>query len=311
MTTLGNGWKTGMIRDSSDTINIRWATYFPQPGTPRQWLVFLNGRSEWIEKYAYVAPDMHLPEDCGFLTMDHRGQGGSGGARSFVEDYSHFASDLRDIVNLIVGDAPYAIFGHSMGGLIALYAQMMGYIDAQRIALLSPLLGIPNSPIPTTLARPISKWISAVGLGPLSARRASPKEDTFAGNFLTGSYARFIDFCRSPYPCPPPTFQWVEATFRAFDEIFSHKNLSELTAPVLIVAAGREKVVDNNAIFNWVAEAEACKVKEIRFEIIREGLHELLSETPPIYRRTIDRLQHWFGFRVTGTRESVTTQASV
>lgn len=307
MTDLGEGWKTGTIRDTSDTVNIRWASYFPHGGTPKQWLVFLNGRSEWIEKYAYVAQDLKLPEDCGFLTMDHRGQGTSGGARSFVEDYSHFAGDVRDVVNLVVGDAPYSIFGHSMGSLIALYAQMLGYIDARKIALLSPLFGIPERPVPTSIARPVSKFVTRVGLGPLSARRGAEDETNFACNQLTSSYARFVNFCRSPYPCPPPTFQWVDATFRAFDEIFSSKNMSELTVPILILGSGKEKIVSNDAIYDWVAKAEAAKLKDLRFEMIHEGMHELLSETQAIYHRAIDRLQKWFGFeaRAHGTKLSL------
>jgi lysophospholipase len=142
-------------RSTDDRLDLRYAVHWRGTGEPERFVVLLNGRTEWIEKYDYVAKDLALPSGTAFLTWDHRGQGASGGARSYVESYDDYAEDARRIVAEAVGDKPYALIGHSMGGLIALHATLTGRLSPRALVLLSPLLGLPNEPVPRPLARPL------------------------------------------------------------------------------------------------------------------------------------------------------------
>ena len=82
-------------------------------------LFLLQGRSEWLEKFTTLIESLDLAEDVAWATWDHRGQGGSGGKPSHIEDYSEFASDTAEMVELLSQGRPYSFVCHSMGGLIA------------------------------------------------------------------------------------------------------------------------------------------------------------------------------------------------
>ena len=123
-------WKFKTIR-SFDETPIRYATY--SRGTdPSKALIFLNGRTEWIEKYQGLPLKLNLPEDVVFITMDHRGQGASGGLRADVDSYESFVKDIGTVLNRACRDLPYSIIAHSMGGLIGLYGCLTHHLTAQK-----------------------------------------------------------------------------------------------------------------------------------------------------------------------------------
>src|SRR5690606_3257273 len=121
---LSNHWQIGTTVDSTKSLSIRYALYKKTTNPITRCIVYLNGRTEWIEKYSHLANDLRLPEDCGFLALDHRGQGGSGGARSWVASYDDYVNDTRLVIDLVIPGLPYAIVAHSMGGLIAIYGNL-------------------------------------------------------------------------------------------------------------------------------------------------------------------------------------------
>ena len=73
-------FESGTLPSDHGDCKIRWGL-FTQQAECKRFVLFVNGRSEWIEKYHYLPELLQLPSDCGFLTLDHRGQGASGGTR--------------------------------------------------------------------------------------------------------------------------------------------------------------------------------------------------------------------------------------
>jgi alpha-beta hydrolase superfamily lysophospholipase len=101
----------------------QWAS-----GTPRFVVCMSHGAAEHISRYARVAGWF---AERGGLTFgaDHRGQGSSGGPPGHVESFSVYASDLDAVVKAQIDSLPpesrpdkipWFLFGHSMGGLVAL-----------------------------------------------------------------------------------------------------------------------------------------------------------------------------------------------
>ena len=41
-----------LTRDPADTLDLRYGVHFRGKGEPKRFVVFLNGRTEWLEKYA-------------------------------------------------------------------------------------------------------------------------------------------------------------------------------------------------------------------------------------------------------------------
>jgi acylglycerol lipase len=85
-------------------------------------LLLVHGVGEHAGRYNHVANQM---TDAGIEVhaYDHRGFGGSGGQRAYVDRWTDFHDDLGPrlaAARSAMPDVPLVLYGHSMGGLIAL-----------------------------------------------------------------------------------------------------------------------------------------------------------------------------------------------
>lgn len=285
--------KINTIRDQQAILDLRYGTWTPGTDRPKSYVVFANGRTEWIEKYAYLPESFGLSLDQGFVTWDHRGQGASGGARAHVEDYSRFAADAALIIDATTHGQPYIMVTHSMGGLIALVAIMSGLIKPKALVMCSPLLGLPNNPIPRVFARPAAKLLRTLGLGPVSSGAGTFETAPFANNILTNSPEMFARIKASPYKVPGPTFGWVDATFRAIDFCFDPDNLRSFMVPTIVMYGEDERVVDPDAFGRWVKVANEYAQTKIEIMSVPGARHELFSEVDLYYRQAVEVVQSW------------------
>jgi lysophospholipase len=279
------------VRDETDSATLRCGIAGAKK--PSHWLVFLNGRTEWSEKYEHLLQDLPMSDDCGFLTFDHRGQGASDGERAWIDSYDTFAKDLKKVIQTYVGDKPFDMVCHSMGGLIALTAIMNDYIRPHSLVLSSPLLGLPPKPFPPRVSGFLSGILSSVGFGKVNSGGANHWRPPFAKNTLTHSHARYQVIQQSPYPVPSPTFEWVRASWLATQKVFKRANLEKLTMPILVVGGTKEEVVDIECFRKWVVEASKYSQASVEFFWISGGKHELLFESPEFYNPTIEKIRSW------------------
>lgn len=282
----------GTVRDQRDTLDLRYAV-MRGPVEPRRFLVFLNGRTEWIEKYAYLVRDLGLPDDCAFLTMDHRGQGASGGVRAYVDSYESFAADARVVVETVCGDKPYAMVSHSMGGLISLFSVLEGYLRPQSLVLSSPLFGLPNAPLPRVVSKSAARVLTSLHLGTLSSGVGAVGERPFAGNIYTHHAARYAAMLATPYPVGGVTFGWVAATFAAIEAVFEPKKIAKLTVPTLVMGGTDERVVEYESFQRWVYVASQHTQAPLQLRLIPDARHELFSETPEFYDPALAATRQW------------------
>jgi alpha-beta hydrolase superfamily lysophospholipase len=110
-------------RDGVDLRSYLW----PAVGTPRAHLLLVHGIAEHAGRYRYVGTQL---ASAGITThaYDQRGFGASGGHRAYVDRWSQYHDDLADRLAAVRSAAeglPVVLYGHSMGGLIAL-----GYVLA-------------------------------------------------------------------------------------------------------------------------------------------------------------------------------------
>jgi alpha-beta hydrolase superfamily lysophospholipase len=124
MTTLADGvLGTARTRDGVELRTLRW----PAAGATRAHVLLIHGIAEHAGRHAQVASRF---ASAGIETnaFDLRGFGASGGPRAFVDHWSRYHDDLEDqlVANrAAAGRLPVILYGHSMGGLIAL-----GYVLA-------------------------------------------------------------------------------------------------------------------------------------------------------------------------------------
>ena len=276
-------WEIGHLVSPIDGTLIRYGV-FNQTAETNRAIVFVNGRGEWIEKYSeFFFHDLNLARDCMVVALDHRGQGASEGQKAHVRSYEDFAADLTQVIQKTCHKMPYDLMCHSMGALIGVYASLMGMASPTRIICTGPLFGLPNSPIPRLVSRPVSSFLNFLGAGSLGTGVASHDKAGFEKNDLTTDRRKWGIICDSPYSIPGPTFGWVHATFEACDMVFNDISLSQLKCPVLILEGEWESVVDHSAISRWVSLAQKRSRFKVSHEVIPQAKHELFFEGGEAY----------------------------
>jgi len=151
---------TARTRDGLELRTLRW----PAAGPTRAHLLLVHGIAEHAGRHAHVASRL-ASAGIETHTYDLRGFGLSDGRRAFVERWSVYHDDLEDqlaAVRAAAGGLPVILYGHSMGGLIAL-----GYV-----------LGDPPRPLPELLVLSAPAIASVGGwIRPLAAvlGRALPR----------------------------------------------------------------------------------------------------------------------------------------
>ncbi len=286
---LQKDWKIGWINSPKGDGKIRYAIYSRQ-AKPDAYILFLNGRTEWIEKYSYVAEDLGIPENWGFISVDHRGQGFSVGLKGHVETYDDFALDLKALTMAICKDTPYFTLTHSMGGLINLYAMVKGCIKPRFSIMCAPLLAMPNKPFPAVVSKALSGMLTNLGLGQVSTGLGRFDTVDFEKNVLTHSRQRFERLIKSPCPVLSPTFAWVSASFAAVSTIYEPANLRQLNIPIKIIQGTQEAVVPIGAAEEWQIALTQNSENDAELVLIEGGRHELLSEEPAIYKKALDEI---------------------
>jgi len=111
----------GVVVRARDGVELR--TYeWPAVGAPRAHLLLVHGIAEHAGRYAHVGTQL---ANAGITAhaYDQRGFGRSGGHRAYVDHWSQLHDDVEDRlaeVRSAAAGLPVVLYGHSMGGLIAL-----------------------------------------------------------------------------------------------------------------------------------------------------------------------------------------------
>jgi lysophospholipase len=287
-------WEIKTINSPVDGTPIRYATAARRGNELKRFIVLVNGRTEWIEKYDYFPDRMEMPADCGFVTWDHRGQGASGGPRAFVATYEHYVADAVAVLGEAVGDRPYVIAAHSMGGLISITGVLERKIKPQALAISGPLLAMPSRPLPAVLMRPFVEFLTKIHLGAVTSGAAQHQRWPFKHNRLTHSLEMFRKIRNSPYKVPGATFGWAAASFAAIENIYRSDLLSTISVPILVMAGSKDVAVDPQGFEKWVGIAKQYSKAPVQLSIINGAKHELFAEAPPYIDETFRHMKTWF-----------------
>jgi alpha-beta hydrolase superfamily lysophospholipase len=105
-------------RDGLELRTLRWLA----AGNTRAHLLLIHGIAEHAARHAHVATRF---AQAGIEThaFDLRGFGESSGRRAYLDTWSQYHDDVEDqlaAIRTVSGSLPVVLYGHSMGGLIAL-----------------------------------------------------------------------------------------------------------------------------------------------------------------------------------------------
>ncbi len=260
------------------------ATPDPTKGksTPRGTLVITHGMGEHSDCYHHTAEAL-VSMGWNVFSWDLRGHGRSEGKRGFIADFNHYALDLdfflRHLKNTGKLDGPFALIGHSMGGLITL-RHLLNEIKSesadggkspspQVVTLSSPLLSV-------ALAVPVIKDLAAKFLykviPSITLFNEIKYEDlTRDPQFLKG-YA--TDTLRHDKISPGVYLGMLE------NMAMVKEQSALLQLPILVQAAGEDKIVSLPAIKEFFPLIGAKEKKLIVYE---GNHHEIFND--------LDRMQ--------------------
>jgi lysophospholipase len=145
------------------------------------------------------------------------------------------------------------------------------------LVLVAPMLALNTGFIPRLLAELLIGGARLAGLGHRAAWR-DDLSDPRRQLRLTASRARYEDsqWWKTERPgmgLGTPTWNWLAAAMTGARRIAHRSQLAGVTAPVLLLAAGFDKLVRDSAI-----EAAAWRLPDGEFQLLPTARHEMLRE---------------------------------
>jgi lysophospholipase len=283
---------------AADGVKLRFARW--NPATPRKGTVCLfGGRGDMIEKFFEVIEELRAR---GFTvaTLDWRGQGGSqrllkDPCKGYVRKFDDYQLDLEVFMREIVlpdCPPPYFALAHSMGGAIMLEALTFGRRWFDRVVLTSPMIGLYGKPgLPSV--RIATRIAVLLGLGRFYVPGGSSYVITnrpFLGNLVTSDPVRYQRTASLVETVPElglgsATFGWAAAAFKAMQRMQDPMYPSAIRQPMLILAAGADRIVSTAA-----TERFAVRLRAGAHLVVPGSRHEIMNERDPF------RAQFWAAF---------------
>lgn len=270
---------------------IRFGSVFPrEPVKPKALVIVLPGLGEFIEKYYETCRNL-LENGFAVGLMDWMGQGKSGryfeddpykrhsgGFHQDIEDLDYFLKHYMKPMAVLtdVGRLPFALLAHSMGGNLGL-RYLAEHPDVFSCAAFSaPMAGIKGIPTPAWPALKILHWVLGTSFAPGQGNwddspRKKPDQSLFSSD-PERARVHYAWFEKEPgVQIHGVTYGWVYQALRACAHL--HRNLHTITTPCVIAAAGKDDIVDSNAVrraARQIPNAELLELPEARHEILME-----------------------------------------
>ena len=288
---------------TSDNLSIRYGIWSCQKEKKLGSIILLNGRTEFMEKYTETIGELNQR---GFdvYSFDWRGQGLStrmlaNRHKGFIKNYDIYINDLENFISKVVQPeavSPLVILAHSMGAHIALRFIHDHSGIAARAVLVSPMINIMPTIFPRWFIRFIVRVATKAGFRHAYAIGSGDYADEkFEGNRLTSDPERFMDEEKAIAENPDlalggVTYGWLASTFESIDILTKPGFAEKITAPILIISAGDDKVVSIKAQKRICSSLANC-----RFIEIPGARHEILMEIDAIRSVFWDQFDRFTG----------------
>lgn len=269
---------------AADGVGLHWRCCAPIE--PRALVVLVHGLGEHAGRYAHV---LAFLAERGFAcrVFDLRGHGRSGGLQGHVDSFGDYLEDLRIVHDEAAREhagLPVFLFGHSMGGLVALRYAQERPLGLRGLVLSSPLLGIAPGSRPSFLLAALGRLLSRLRPTFRLASTVDPRH-------LSRDPAVGAAYAADPFVGRRVSARWFTASLQAMDE--AQANAPKLAVPTLILAAGEDFLADTEATRRFAGNAPAANVE---LQVWDGFYHELLNA--PQKQAVLDRIAGWIESRI-------------
>ena len=257
-------------------------------------VLILPGFTEFCEKYALFARTLVTSGyDC--LIIDWPGQGRSGqlGAHQLIVHLDQFSA-YYDALDEVLAEAGwqaerFSVFGHSLGGHLALNCAKAWPHLVRRLVLCAPMI-VPKGP-PIWLTRVLATVLIKAGFRhralPFVAMPSIEERRKFRLNNLLTRSSEGYDRQYQIFETRPElrrvhaSVGWIRAAFTSCAATTLNPDwMASVDVPTLALMAGDEGVVDPAASRRMLSYLPDC-----RLVWFADARHELLSELPKVTAR--------------------------
>jgi alpha-beta hydrolase superfamily lysophospholipase len=265
MTSLTLRLGEGSLQVSSG-LRLRYLSW--EVTEARAAVVVVHGLSDHAARYARMAQAL-ADINVSTFALDLRGNGLSEGRRGHANSFGCFLQDLdrfrREVSGLIHPSTPLYLFGHSMGGLIALRYQQE-YAGAFRGMIVS-------SPWLAT-AVPVPRWKST--LANLLARvlPAAPFSSKLKAEHMSHDAAAVQAYRDDPLVHDRITPRLFTEVSREMAVAF--QRIDRIQGPILLLLAGADRVVDTERSLVF---ARSLSGRDVTLKVYPGYYHEILHES--------------------------------
>jgi lysophospholipase len=272
--------------DAASGVKLRYGQFAPS-GPASGTVLLLQGRGECMERQFETIRDLNA-RGLHVLSFDWRGQGGSPraqrpGRRGHVDSFSSYLEDLEMVVqDAMLPDCPppYFMFGNSMGAHVGLLCiARHNWFDAA--VMIAPFIEVAPDRLPRWFKLAVTGAMTVFGMGRVRVplyRDGEPDEESFPGNPLTSDrlrYNRNIRLWRAAQELSAhvPSAGWAFAALRSCARLQKLDDRTPLKCPALLVVAGQDVVVSNEAtqqFARFVPGAAPVVINGARHDILCE-----------------------------------------
>ncbi|MET0809310.1 MAG: lysophospholipase [Pseudoxanthomonas sp.] len=251
---------------------------------PRARMLLVHGLGEHSARYAALARDLNAM-DISVRAFDHRGHGNSGGTRGVNgKDANCLSRDALEVFESYAAegsDLPF-LFGHSMGGLVAMHA--VGKLGLRPRGLIA------SSPALASHAGKFDRLLSKVLL------RLAP--DLTVANGLPADKLSHAPGIERAYLDDPDNHNRVSARvaqyiFEAGPEVIAAA--PGWSVPTLLQIAGSDLLVDPAGARAFAAAAPKASVECHDYADL---YHEIYNEADPARTGVVADLSKWLAARL-------------
>lgn len=273
-------------RDGHRTV----CEHFPLKDS-RGTVVVLHGFTEGIMKYG-EAIYTFLSHGYEVYMIEHYGHGRSDRdagvsddpSKVSVRDFDIYVEDVLELVRSI-NAKPLYLFGHSMGGGIAVrfLEEYPGYFD--RAVLSAPMTGISMGGLPVGFAKFLSELMCALKKGNsyVPGHHAFTDDGDFEHSPDTSRerWAFFEKIKRENecYRSNGATWNWVRSSLKAVSLMSDPKQAGKIDCPVLLLQAETDHSVDKPSQVRFASLNDRITVKEIK-----GSKHEIMFSSDEVNR---------------------------
>ncbi len=278
---------------ASDGVKLRAAVWPSIGPSPRGTMVVATGRTEFIEKYFEFIGEV-LARGYAVICFDWRGQGlsqrlAADRTAGHVGRFTDYELDLEAVVaQLLPGlPKPAVLFGHSMGGHIALRYLAAKPDVFERAFLSAPMLKAWMPALLRLVSTPLAWTMRQIGRGEAFTPGGEGNDGVgtaFQDNRVTSDpdrYARNNAILKADPELAlcGPTWGWAGEAFRSMRQLRRKSFGTQIKCPLLIVGAAHDRIVNQGPDMSLIRN-----VKRGLFVLFSDAEHELVQERDEVRR---------------------------